>query len=231
MKPIIGLTMHNGEGTLELNEVYIKSVQQAGGIPLCLPFESQQEIESVLNVIDGLLLIGGPDIDPSFYNEEPHPKIGAFSKVRDASDLNMFHAAFKRGMPILGICRGLQVINVACGGTLIQDIETQVNKPIAHAQTSKRSETTHFVEITEGMLLEIVGQERIQVNSIHHQAIGNLGEGLQVVARSSDGVIEAIEHMTHPYCISVQWHPEELAITGNEYAKKLFKSFINAAQK
>ncbi len=231
MNPIIGLTMHNGQGTLEINEVYIRSVRQAGGIPLCIPFESQKEIESVMDLIDGLLLIGGHDMDPSFYNEEPHPKIRSFTKDRDASDLNMYQAAFQRGMPILGICRGMQVMNVASGGTIIQDIESQVNQPIAHSQTSKRSETTHFVELSDGKLLDIVGQERIQVNSFHHQAIANLGEGFLVGARSSDGLIEAIEHMTHPYCISVQWHPEELAITGDEYAKKIFKSFINAAQK
>lgn len=231
MKPVIGLTTYTSENRQQINNAYLKSVEQAGGIPVGIPILKEEDVEAVLDRIDGLILIGGNDVDPMLFNEDPHQKIGTFAKELDYSDIRLFKAALKRNMPILGVCRGLQIINVALGGSLIQDIPAQVEGAIAHKQASKRGETTHFVELLGGKIQEILGEERVHVNSFHHQAAGRVGEGLTVTATSSDGIIEALEYDAHPYCVSVQWHPEELSIVGDDYAKKLFASLVEASKK
>ena len=228
MKPIIGLTMHTANKTSEINDVYIQSIIQAGGIPICLPIIAGEDVIPVINKIDGLCLIGGYDMDPHFFEQDPHPNIGMTVKNRDESELAYFYEAFDRDMPILGICRGHQLINVALGGTLIQDIKSQKPDAICHEQKSPRMETTHKVRIFPGKLLEITGVETIFVNSFHHQAVDRVAEELIETAVSSDGIVEALEHPAKKYCLSVQWHPEELAIAKDEYAMKLFKSFIEA---
>lgn len=228
MKPIIGLTMHAADKTSQINDVYIQSIIQAGGIPICLPYIAGEDVIPVINKIDGLCLIGGYDIDPRFFEQDPHPNIGVTVKSRDESELAYFYEAFDRDMPILGICRGLQLINVALGGTLIQDILSQKPDAICHKQQSARTETTHRVKIYPGKLREITGVDTIFVNSFHHQAVDRVAEELIETAVSSDGIVEALEHPTKKYCLCVQWHPEELAIVKDEYALKLFKSFIEA---
>ncbi|MEO4053310.1 gamma-glutamyl-gamma-aminobutyrate hydrolase family protein [Solibacillus sp. CAU 1738] len=230
MKPIIGLTMHTGDNKLEINNTYINSVELAGGIPLCIPHIAGNDIEPILNRIDGLILIGGHDVDPILFGQEPHRKLGAFHTHRDTSDLDLFHAAFKKNMPILAICRGHQVLNVAFGGTLIQDIDSQWEQPIAHIQSSIRHEVTHSVNITGEKLLSIFGSSSIRTNSFHHQAIDQLGEGLISAGLASDGINEAIEHPEHPFCIGVQWHPEALAPAGDTHSIKLFEAFIKACK-
>lgn len=230
MKPVIGVTMHTKDSKFEINNVYIKSVEQAGGLPLCLPHIHASDVETILTKINGLLLIGGQDMDPYIYGQEPHPKLGEFFKARDESDLLIVKAAFEKKMPILAICRGHQVLNVAFGGTLIQDIESELEYPSAHTQSSARHVTTHTVNITGGKLKEIIGKSTIRTNSFHHQAVDEIGMGLVSAAVATDGVNEALEHPDHPYCISVQWHPEELAPVGDGPAQRLFKSFIEAAQ-
>jgi putative glutamine amidotransferase len=228
MKPIIGLTMHAADKMSQINDVYIQSIIQAGGIPICLPIIAGEDVIPVINKIDGLCLIGGYDIDPRFFEQEPHPNIGVTVKNRDESELAYFYEAFDRDMPILGICRGLQLINVALGGTLIQDIPSQKPDAICHKQQSARMETSHKVKIFPGKLLEITGLETIFVNSFHHQAVDRVAEELIETAVSADGIVEALEHPAKKYCLSVQWHPEELAMVKDEYAMKLFKSFIEA---
>ena len=230
MKPIIGLSMHTGDRKLEINNSYIKSIELAGGIPICIPHLLGKDIEAVLNKVDGLILIGGNDIDPMLFNEQPHPNLGSFSELRDTSDIALYQAAFKRNMPILAICRGIQIVNVACGGSLIQDIPSQVENAIGHRQASARYEKTHAVTITGEQFKKIMNESEIRTNSFHHQAVGRVGEGLIVAGTTTDGIIEALEHETHPYCISVQWHPEELAIVGDTAAQKLFESFIEATR-
>lgn len=230
MKPIIGLTMYDIEKKLDINNAYLDSIEQAGGIPLCIPNATEETVEAILSCVDGLLLIGGADVDPYLFGEEPHQKLGSVVRKRDDSDLVLLKHAFEKNMPILGVCRGAQVMNVGFGGTIIQDIPSQVELAIGHKQASKRGEYAHSVEVTTPRLKEIFAAESFRVNTFHHQSVGVLGEGLISSAVAKDGVIEAIEHVAHPYCVSVQWHPEELAPNGDVHAQRLFKSFVDACK-
>ncbi|WP_107841580.1 gamma-glutamyl-gamma-aminobutyrate hydrolase family protein [Metasolibacillus meyeri] len=230
MKPIIAVTMHTGDKKLEINETYIQSVELAGGIPLCIPHLAAPDAEAVLNKVDGLLLIGGHDVDPYLYGQEPHHKLGMFHTKRDNSDLEILQSAFNRQMPILAICRGHQVLNIAFGGTLIQDIPAQWEQSFAHAQASMRDVATHTVKITGQKLGAILDVQQIRTNSFHHQAIDQLGEGLVTAGIAADGINEAVEHSDHPFCIGVQWHPEAMAPFGDEHSIKLFKAFIEACK-
>lgn len=229
MRPIIGLTMHPAQKKMEINNGYIQSVELAGGIPICLPAISEQNVEILLSKLDGLLVIGGDDIDPFLFGEEPHAKLGEVVSSRDVSDLLVTKKAFERQLPILAVCRGHQVLNVVFGGTIIQDIPSQVEGALMHKQLSARAEVMHSVISLSPRLQDIFGGETIRVNSFHHQSIGKLGEGLVASGVAKDGIIEAVEHPEHPYCIGVQWHPEELAPMGNMAAQRLFKSFIDAS--
>lgn len=231
MKPIIGLTMYDFDKKLDINNAYLTSIELAGGIPICIPNATEENVEAVLNLVDGLVLIGGADIDPLLFNEEPHRHIGSVVRKRDDSDLLLMKAAYKRQMPVLGICRGQQIMNVAFGGTIIQDIPSQVENTILHKQPSKRGELAHTVAVKTPKFKEIFTEETFRVNTFHHQSVGKLGEGLLVSAVAKDGIIEGIEHESHPYCVAVQWHPEELAPNGDVYAQRLFKSFIEACHK
>lgn len=228
MKPIIGLTMHNHEKALQVNNAYIESIIQAGGIPVCLPYVDGADVISVVNKIDGLLLIGGHDIDPRFYEMDPHPSIAETYRRRDESELAYFYEAFDRDLPILGICRGHQLMNVALGGSLIQDLPSERPAAICHRQQAARSETTHKVFMSPGKLHNIFGADSFFVNSFHHQAVDRIADELVEASVSSDGINEALEHKAKRYCLSVQWHPEELALVRDEYALKLFRSFIEA---
>ncbi|RHW39482.1 gamma-glutamyl-gamma-aminobutyrate hydrolase family protein [Lysinibacillus yapensis] len=230
MKPIIGITMTTNNGQYCINEAYVKSILQAGGIPVNLPFGIEQDAEQLLDGLDGLLLTGGVDVHPHLFNEEPHLYIGHIMVERDEVELRLLEVALKKRMPIFGICRGIQVLNIALGGNLYQDINSQYEKtPILHTQKAIRKEASHYITIERNSkLYNIVGQEKIAVNSIHHQALKKVAEVFEVTAQASDGIIEAIEMKDYPYCVGVQWHPEEMAAAQDENAKKLFASFIDA---
>ncbi|MFC7685209.1 gamma-glutamyl-gamma-aminobutyrate hydrolase family protein [Ureibacillus sp. GCM10028918] len=230
MKPIIGITMTTNNGQYCINEAYVKSVLQAGGIPVNIPFGVESDAEQLLEGIDGLLLTGGVDVHPHFFDEEPHINIGDIMLERDEVELELTEAALKKTMPIFGICRGIQLLNVALGGTLYQDINSQYeHTPILHKQNARRKEASHYIEITKGSKLhESIGKEKIAVNSFHHQALKKVPDIFEITAKASDGIIEAFEIKDYPYCVGVQWHPEEMAIAGDEHAKNLFKSFIDA---
>ncbi|MBD8037212.1 gamma-glutamyl-gamma-aminobutyrate hydrolase family protein [Solibacillus sp. A46] len=230
MKPIIGLTMYDFDKKMDINNVYLTSIEQAGGIPICIPNATKGNVEALLDIVDGIVLIGGADIDPLLFNEEPHRNIGSVVRKRDDSDLLLMNEAFKRQMPILGICRGQQILNVAFGGTIIQDIPSQVENIVQHKQPSKRGELAHTVDVKTPKFKAIFGEESFRVNTFHHQSVGKLGKGLITSAVAKDGIIEGIEHESHPYCVAVQWHPEELAPNGDIYAQRLFSSFINACK-
>lgn len=227
MKPLIGVTMHPVEGKMEINNTYIDAIKRAGGIPLCVPFMDEENVDAVLDGLNAVLLIGGYDVNPLLYGQEPHPKLGMVIDARDQSEILLAKKAFERNMPLLGICRGEQVMNVAFGGTLYQDIDSQVKQVLKHTQASLRHELTHTIELLPSKLQQIIGQDTILTNSFHHQAVDLVAPGFVMNACAKDGVIEGIEHPAHPYCIGVQWHPEGLQ--QDEPSDKLFKSLIEAA--
>jgi len=213
-RPAIGVTIENARQEPEvfrLREDYVRSVETAGGLPLVLAPGRPEDAAEVLGRVDALLLTGGADLDPKYYGEKPHPQLGPTFEERDAFELALVREALRRDLPLLAICRGHQVLNVAMGGTLVQDIPSQLPGAGAHDPDVERWETCHEVEILPGTRLrEILGTERVAVNSFHHQSVKGLGGDLVLSARSPDGVVEGIElpRGTRRFVLGVQWHPE-----------------------
>lgn len=235
MKPIIAITAcAEDDLSSRLNAAYSKSIIAAGGIPMIIPLGVEGDVAQILSISDGLLLSGGHDVHPFHFGAEPSPKLGQIYPERDTVELALTNAAMTRQMPIFGICRGIQLLNVALGGTLYQDIDSdyQSSKLLKHTQQAARGVATHYVNIgQDNLLMKIIEQEQIAVNSYHHQAINVLGETLNVAAKSNDGIIEAVVHSSLPFCVGVQWHPEEQALAEDEVARKLFKAFVEASLK
>jgi putative glutamine amidotransferase len=236
-KPIIGITgayvnhNHYMEGVY-VHHDYHKSVAANGGIPIILPYINEEIALETLPLCDGIILSGGEDVDPQFYGEDPHPQLGPTIPERDIAEIVIAKYALENNIPLLAICRGIQILNVALGGTLIQDIPCQVNEPIQHSQIVNRSRDTHWVNIeNDSKLFQLLGSERVRVNSLHHQSIGRIASELRVVARSSDGVVEAVEYVyPSTFTIGVQWHPESMAST-NAQMNNLFAEFIKSSLK
>ncbi len=233
MKPIIGITMSIEKDTSIINWRYTNAVLQAGGVPIGIPLGVEEDALQIIHQLDGLLLSGGGDLHPHTFGEEPHVNLGHVNSDRDRVELALAKEAIKRKMPIFAICRGHQVLNVALGGTLFQDIYSQNQNIYLHSQKAPRHEGTHFTSIKEESLLhKITGKDQLTVNSFHHQAIKRLATDLIVVSKASDGIIEAVEIDDYPFCLSVQWHPEDMAVEGNdEDSKKMFTAFIEASKK
>ncbi|MDQ3540476.1 MAG: gamma-glutamyl-gamma-aminobutyrate hydrolase family protein [Chloroflexota bacterium] len=242
MKPMIGITAslsadEMAHGTFyryALSRTYTDAVHAAGGVPVILP-ERERDLDPILGRIDGLLLSGGGDIDPARFNETTvHPKTYGISDERDAFEIAAFRAAVKRDLPTLCICRGIQVMSVAQGGTLHQHIPDDVPDEIGHRQHEHgktRDEVGHGVRLTDGhhLLRSILGKDELEVNSFHHQAVAVPGDHLEVLARSEDGVIEALCHPGMRFGLGVQWHPEMLAHIRADHAA-LFAAFIAASE-
>jgi putative glutamine amidotransferase len=235
--PIIGVTTSSertdkGVDRALVNASYIRAVERAGGIPLLLtPYHSPAALARFSEWIDGLLLTGGGDIDPVRFGEAPHPTTSLISAERDELELQrVTRQAIDTGLPLLAICRGLQVVNVALNGTLHQHVPDVFGDHIAHSQPGARNDRTHEVTIEGGTLLSRVsGGERLRVNSFHHQAINDLGAGLRPVAWAEDKVIEAVEMPgARGFMLAVQWHPEEL-VEDDPPALRLFESLVDAA--
>lgn len=235
MKPLIGLS----GGILHENPKrewiytpvgYFESVQNAGAIPVLLPFcQTEAEAAEVLDRADGLLLTGGNDLDPQWYGEQPHPRNGEVTPERDISELMLTRVALQRDLPILGICRGHQVLAAACGGTLWQDIPSQVPGAIKHDQKGPRWYRSHQVTIQPGTKLGgWLGTSR-QVNSFHHQAVKDLPPGFVASATAPDGINEAMEHPGHRFLVSVQWHPENFVGRSDNF-DRLFAAFVAACR-
>lgn len=234
MKPIIGI---NCDAEVEdvrrprlvLNFCYFEAVLEAGGLPLLIPFlESLEDIQEAIARVDGLLLTGGADVDPALYGEQPRPETKMAPQMRQRLDVPLARAVLAAGRPVLGICMGIQVLNVAAGGTLVQDIAAQTPGALQHRRMEEADRAVHKVEIVKGsMLAEIVGGEPLGVNSTHHQAVAQVGRGFAVAARAEDGVIEAIESATGGPALGVQWHPERLR--GIPRHRRLFEWLIEKA--
>jgi len=230
MKPIIGINLDIEKGPparAQVNLDYYESVQIAGGIPLLIPPLPDEDLLVLLEKIDGLVLIGGDDYSPRIYGEEPSDKVDLLDPRREEFDLRLVrHALDRPQMPVLGICGGLQLINVGLGGSLIQDIPSALpHSKVAHSKPDAwlTGFQRHHVSIEPDTLLSrIYRVESVEVNSFHHQAIKQLGSGLKVSAHANDGVIEAIEITDRVFAVAVQWHPER-DYEGN---RSLFEQFV-----
>lgn len=232
--PIIGLTTEVvGGNHLELRSTFIYSISKLGGIPLLLPkVENEDVIKGQLEHIDALFLTGGSDIDPDTYGENPHPKLEKVEAGRDKYELELIRLAMEKDIPILGICRGSQLLNSIAGGTMYQDLESEYGESlIQHKQASDRDFLNHKIEVMEGTKLHaIVGTTEMSVNSFHHQANHDIGASFDVSAVAPDGVIEAIESKEHDFVMGLQFHPED-AFEFDESSRKIMEAFIDAAQK
>ncbi|MCR8969035.1 gamma-glutamyl-gamma-aminobutyrate hydrolase family protein [Facklamia sp. 7083-14-GEN3] len=240
MQPIIAITgsitpIQNDPNYAAFNATYtphffVEAVIEAGGIPLVLPINNHYPIEAIIDRVDGLLLTGGQDVDPRFYQEEPHLKLGSLNLDRDHHELKLIKHFMQAGKPILGICRGMQLINVYQGGNLYQDLSLYPDWAIQHVQKSELDRVTHRVKIAADSRLSKWMGTGDYVNSLHHQAIKELGKDLKAIAWSGDQLVEAFES-TDPNVdiLAVQWHPE-LTHKHQESSRAIFKDLVERAK-
>jgi putative glutamine amidotransferase len=218
---------------LSLGMDYPDAVAAAGGVPVVLP-PMVPGGTALLDRLDALLVSGGPDVDPGLYGADPHPQLGPVEPEADRAEHDVVLAAEQRGLPILAICRGMQLVNVTRGGTLWQDLPSERPSPLEHRQAIPGTRTSHEVTVDpESLLAELTGltdeePPPLAVNSFHHQAIRELGEGLRVVARAPDGVIEAVEATDRAFLVGVQWHAESLVADPRQLG--LFRGLVAAAR-
>ncbi len=230
MKPVIGITSNIDSTTHSIQNTYIQAVITGGGIPLVIPTGVENDAKQITKLLDGLLISGGGDMNPHLFNEEPLPQLGNVTPERDTAELELVRQMLSLDKPILGVCRGHQVLNVAFGGTLYQDIHSQsASALLQHDQKAKRDHQSHSVHLEKGTLLEsIAASEKIMVNSFHHQALKDIPSPLIVSGKASDGIVEAIESPDHHFVIGVQWHPEALVENADQVSKRLFEAYMKA---
>jgi putative glutamine amidotransferase len=236
--PVIGITSNSVAGDekrsaqVTLSQTYIQAVLRAGGAPILLPPDLAGEaLQSVLDHLDGLLISGGSDIDPARFNGVPHPRVYGIDPARDEMEIMLVRLATVQGKPFLGICRGIQSINVALGGSLFTDIGDQLSGALHHDcyPDLSRDYMAHTVAVTpESRLASILKDAIVPVNSLHHQGIERLAPMLQPVAIAPDGLIEAVELEDHPFGLGVQWHPE--CLQEHPAQRAIFSAFIEAAK-
>lgn len=235
--PLIGLTILRQTGSPGLvyqrvAESYIDAIIRAGAIPLLIPIGlPQASLDPIVERLDGILFSGGGDIHPHRYGSTTHPLVSGVDINRDQEELELVQKAMERELPFLGICRGLQVINVAMGGSLYEDLADQYPHAIRHDYFKgfPRHHLAHPVQVEEGTRLAgLLGVKPIQVNSLHHQGVRELAPGLVLCAHAPDGVVEALELPGYPFGVAVQWHPE--CLPEDEKMQSLFEAFVHAAQ-
>lgn len=235
--PMIGIagSINKDEDTQSIARAYMRAVRNSSAIPVLLSYDMEGEaLEGCLDRLDGILLAGGNDVDPALYGEAGNQMLGEVNPPRDEFETRLLQAAVQRKMPILGICRGIQILNVSLGGSLWQDLPSQFrtsdgNQPILHSQTARGYHRTHGVTAVEGTMLHAIEKDlQFRVNSFHHQAVKQPAPGMRVSAHAEDGVIEAIEHENLPFCMGVQWHPE-LFFDRDVHSSALFDAFAAAA--
>jgi putative glutamine amidotransferase len=243
-RPLIGVTtseVRRSEGVrqtpqgeppqveMALGLKYLRAIEAAGGLPVVLPPLSGDALEPLVEHLTGICLSGGPDLGPESYGQERHPALGPTEDDVDRFELALARIAWRRGLPLLAICRGAQALNVMRGGTLVQHLPDLDDRSVGHRQEGPGDELTHPIEIDDGSLLaDVMGERSARVNSFHHQAVDKLGRGLRVVARSPDGVVEGIEAPGRGYVLGVQWHAECLAERPEQAA--LFERLVEAAR-
>lgn len=218
-----------------IRENYFTAIQNAGGAGIAIPYD-MQAIPEYMSIIDGLIIIGGWDYDPSYYGEEvknPDLYSGENKKIRlmperEKFDFSIMKAAFEANKSILGICAGEQLINIYFGGTLIQHIPDEVPNALEHLRPVPATQVAHDIEVVEGTLLhKCVGVKKFGVNSAHHQAVGKPGKGVVINSYAPDGVIEGVEYPDHKFCLGVEWHPE---FEISDYDRKIMQAFVEAAK-
>ena len=239
IKPLIGISANYGDNNSKLAENYYKSVVAVGGVPVIIPVtDDLATIEAIVGRLDGILLSGGGDMHPRYYNEEPIPENGTPDELRDRYDVALIKSAVEYQLPVLGICRGMQVINTVFGGSLYQDINVQYadKQPMCHSQNEERSVTTQTASVvTDSLLYSILSCNTLPINSIHHQAVKRIADGFRAVAFDDDGICEAIESLYYPI-LGVQWHPEHLSgadVVGEHYDnphRKIFGWLVDEAK-
>lgn len=237
--PLIGVTTSVTVGKdperAYVNSAYLAAVQEAGGIPVPLsPQLDERSLATLTDRLDGLLLTGGGDMDPATFDEPPHTTLYEVAPARDRLEMALVRRFMEARQPILAICRGIQVLNVALGGSLYQDVANDPGTKIQHQQTEPRDQPVHEVKVVPGSLLaRVLGSEELEVNSLHHQAVKALGRGLLPVAFAPDALIEGVE-LDDPdvghFVLGVQWHPEEL-VGKDPAARRLFRAFVDASRK
>jgi putative glutamine amidotransferase len=238
MPPIIGIPCYSALRAYSArplygnNRAYVRAVERAGGVPVLIPpLTDEASLEALCARLDGLLLSGGVDIAPAHYGEEPIPECQADEPERDALELALGRWALKHDLPVLGICRGMQLLSVAAGGALYQDIATQQPEAQKHDHSSQpRDALTHSIQVrADSTLAKILGVTKHEVNSLHHQGVRDPGAGAQIVAQAPDGIAEGMEFSGHPFAVAVQFHPEELEQT-DKVSRRLFAAFVQASE-
>jgi putative glutamine amidotransferase len=243
-RPVIGVTVseirhkedvqrvRHGEPTqteMTLGLPYMKAIEMAGGLPVALPPLSTENVDDLLDHLSGLLLTGGPDLDPSAYGAAPHPELGPIDPVVDSFEIALCKHAYRRRMPVLGICRGAQLLNVARQGTLHQHVPDLTNGSIEHRQSEAGTRTSHEVRVApDSGLAQTTGGGPVSVNSFHHQAVDRLGFDLRAVAWSQDGLIEAVEDRGGRFFLGVQWHAETLVADAEQLS--LFERLVESSK-
>lgn len=229
MKPVIAIPqMGNDLFRKYMKSRYVKSLERAGAEVKWIELDDMQKAITETLSCDGLLLPGGADINPQMYNEQPTEKCGKPNEIRDAAEPVILREFLKTNKPIFAICRGIQLLNVYKGGTLLQNIKDK--QQYKHMDFLSRAGSIHPVSIDKSSLLyKILKNENINVNSMHHQAINRVGKDFIVAAKSADGYIEAIELLNHPFCVGVQWHPEHMSKKSAEQ-RKIFTAFVSACK-
>jgi putative glutamine amidotransferase len=233
-RPVIGVADTYRDGTCYVPRTYIDAILKSGGIPVVMPLmRDDSMIVELLKSVDGIIFPGGGDFDPAYYHEKPIPQMGSVNAPRDTFEMRLLHLAAENGVPVLGICRGLQLINIAFGGSLYQDIPAQYyDKSVSHRQKKSNNEPSHSVIVEDSTVFsKIVGEKILMVNSAHHQAVKRLADGFTISGKAADGIVEAMEKMdsTH-WILGVQFHPEQL-IHKDKTLLKIFQGFIGEAVK
>ncbi len=220
-KPIIGITTDVKDGCFSIEENYARSLVESGGIPFLIPSMAGNSyfLTDTIGSIDGLLLPGSRDMDPKFYNEEPHPRLKPMSLERTEFEFSALNLAVKSSIPVMGICGGMQLINVFFGGSLFQDIKAYIPEALPHENGA-----THRINVLKNTLLStIVGADGFSAKSYHHQSVKQIGKGLKLCAETKDGIVEGIESEGKAFVLGVQWHPE---LEDTEVSRLIFSEFV-----